>query len=85
MVRYLARPPYDFDTSPQTGTRDPATLVAEAVADHLLDHLAEMERRLAERPTIPDQWHGLMATADADRLRTLHRDRPGRGDPATCA
>jgi hypothetical protein len=36
------------------------------VTDHLLDHLAELECRLAGLPTIPDQWHGRMATTDAD-------------------
>ena len=36
------------------------------VADHLLDHLAELECRLANQPTIPDQWHGRMITTPAD-------------------
>jgi len=39
------------------------------VADHLLDHLAEIECRLADLPTLPDQWHGRMITADADFAR----------------
>lgn len=36
------------------------------VADHLLDHLAEIECRLAGHPTIPDEWHGRMITSHAD-------------------
>ncbi|HEY2672891.1 MAG TPA: hypothetical protein VGJ07_21295 [Rugosimonospora sp.] len=39
------------------------------VADHLLDHLAEMECRLAGQPAIPDRWHGRKATTDADFAR----------------
>jgi DinB superfamily len=108
MVRYLTRRRYENDTPPQTDTRDPATLVEEAVADvvaraeswlgwdgqpalregnvwtphkvlrrvtdHLLDHLAELECRLAQRPTIPDRWHGRMATTDADFARFTEID-----------
>lgn len=36
------------------------------VADHLLDHLAEIECRVAGRPTLPDRWHGRMVTTHAD-------------------
>ncbi|HZR52682.1 MAG TPA: hypothetical protein VFB06_24610 [Streptosporangiaceae bacterium] len=36
------------------------------VADHLLDHLAEIECRLAGVATMPDRWHGRMVTTDAD-------------------
>jgi len=36
------------------------------VADHLLDHLAEIQARLAEQPTEPDTWHGSMVTTAAD-------------------
>lgn len=36
------------------------------VADHLVDHLAEMEARLAGVPTIPDHWHASATTTDAD-------------------
>jgi hypothetical protein len=39
------------------------------VADHLLDHLAEIECRLAGQPTLPDRWHGRMVTTDADCAR----------------
>ena len=44
------------------------------VADHLLDHLAEIECRLAGRPTIPDRWHGRMVTTDADFARFTEID-----------
>ncbi|MFI2612609.1 hypothetical protein [Kitasatospora sp. NPDC018619] len=36
------------------------------IADHLLDHLAELEARLAGEPTEPDHWHGSRATTPAD-------------------
>jgi hypothetical protein len=36
------------------------------VADHLIDHLAEIEARLSGVPTIPDQWHGSASTTPAD-------------------
>jgi hypothetical protein len=44
------------------------------VADHLLDHLAEIECRLAGHPTIPDRWHGRMVTTDADFARFTEID-----------
>jgi hypothetical protein len=36
------------------------------VADHLVDHLAELEARLAGRTTEPDAWHGSMVTTPGD-------------------
>jgi hypothetical protein len=36
------------------------------VTDHLLDHLTEIECKLAGQPTVPDQWHGRMVTTAAD-------------------
>jgi hypothetical protein len=39
------------------------------VADHLLDHLAELECRLAGLRTLPDGWHGRRVTTDADAAR----------------
>ena len=44
------------------------------VADHLLDHLTEIECRLAGRPTVPDHWHGRMVTTDADFARFTEVD-----------
>ncbi|GAA2565957.1 hypothetical protein GCM10010424_04130 [Streptomyces lienomycini] len=37
------------------------------VADHLIDHLAELEARLAGEETQPDHWHASTTTTDADR------------------
>ncbi|MFC8085797.1 hypothetical protein [Streptomyces sp. NPDC057340] len=37
------------------------------VADHLVDHLAELEARLAGEQTQPDHWHASLVTTDADR------------------
>src|SRR5690242_911256 len=36
------------------------------VADHLIDHLAEIEARVAGVPTIPDHWHASASTTPAD-------------------
>ncbi len=36
------------------------------VADHLVDHLAELDARVAGQPTEPDAWHGSMVTTPAD-------------------
>jgi hypothetical protein len=36
------------------------------VADHLVDHLAEFEARLAGIPTEPDRWHASAMTTAAD-------------------
>lgn len=36
------------------------------VADHMIDHLAEVEARLAGQPTIPDRWHASAITTSAD-------------------
>ncbi|BCJ35745.1 hypothetical protein Athai_32480 [Actinocatenispora thailandica] len=44
------------------------------VADHLIDHLAEIECRLAGVPTEPDRWHGRRLTLDADFARFTEAD-----------
>lgn len=44
------------------------------VADHLVDHLAEIECRLAGLPTLPDRWHGRRLTLDADLARFTEAD-----------
>lgn len=44
------------------------------VADHLLDHLAEIECRLSGQPALPDQWHGRMVTVDSDFARFTEID-----------
>ncbi|MEV0096688.1 hypothetical protein [Streptomyces sp. NPDC050738] len=36
------------------------------VADHLVDHLAEVEARLAGEETQPDHWHASATTTPAD-------------------
>jgi hypothetical protein len=36
------------------------------VTDHLIDHLAEIEARLAGVPTVPDRWHASAITTPAD-------------------
>jgi hypothetical protein len=36
------------------------------VTDHLIDHLAELEARLAGQSAEPDRWHASMVTTQAD-------------------
>ncbi|MEU5718605.1 hypothetical protein AB0G71_23055 [Streptomyces sp. NPDC020403] len=43
------------------------------VADHLIDHLAELEARLAGEETQPDHWHASAVTTPAD-LAPFTRD-----------
>ncbi|TYB49459.1 hypothetical protein [Actinomadura chibensis] len=44
------------------------------VADHLVDHLAEVEARLAGRPTVPDGWHASASTTPADLAAFTQED-----------
>ena len=44
------------------------------MSDHLLDHLAELECRLAGLDTVPDTWHGRAVTTDADFARFTEVD-----------
>lgn len=36
------------------------------LSDHLLDHLAELEARVAGQPPLPDHWHASAVTTPAD-------------------
>ena len=40
--------------------------VIRRMADHLIDHLAEVEALLGGAPTIPDHWHGSLVTFASD-------------------
>ncbi|MEV4046279.1 hypothetical protein [Streptomyces sp. NPDC049744] len=44
------------------------------VADHMVDHLAELEARLAGEETQPDHWHASLVTTDADHARFTAED-----------
>ena len=44
------------------------------IADHLVDHLAEVEALLAGARTEPDLWHGSLVTTDADWARFTELD-----------
>lgn len=44
------------------------------VTDHLIDHLGEIECRLAGVPSLPDQWHGRTLTLDSDWARFTEAD-----------
>jgi hypothetical protein len=44
------------------------------IADHLLDHLAEIEATLAGQPTVPDTWHGRTVTLESDWARFTEGD-----------
>src|SRR5690606_14720703 len=63
--------------------------VLRRVADHLVDHLAAIEARLAGLDPLPDRWHGRRLTLDADWARFTEADldeaesRPRRPRPDT--
>lgn len=44
------------------------------VADHMLDHLAQLEAHLAGEPSLPDKWHGSSITTPADTARVTPED-----------
>ncbi|WP_036570389.1 hypothetical protein [Nocardioides sp. URHA0032] len=44
------------------------------IADHLVDHLAEVEALLTGVPTEPDRWHASLVTVDADWARFTEID-----------
>jgi DNA-binding transcriptional MerR regulator len=45
------------------------------IADHLVDHLAEVEAVLAGVETQPDAWHGSLVTLESDWARFTELDR----------
>jgi len=45
------------------------------IADHLIDHLAEVEAVLAGAETQPDAWHASLVTTEADWARFTELDR----------
>ena len=45
------------------------------IADHLVDHLAEVEAQLAGVETQPDAWHGSLLTFESDWARFTEGDR----------
>lgn len=45
------------------------------IADHLIDHLAEVEALLAGVDSQPDGWHGSLLTLEADWARFSEADR----------
>ena len=45
------------------------------IADHLVDHLAEVEALLAGVESQPDAWHGSLLTLDSDWARFSEADR----------
>jgi hypothetical protein len=44
------------------------------IADHLVDHVAEVEALLAGVPTEPDHWHASLVTVEADWARFTELD-----------
>ncbi len=44
------------------------------IADHLVDHLHEVEALLAGASPVPDEWHGRLVTMDCDWSRFTELD-----------
>lgn len=53
------------------------------VADHLIDHLAEVDALVAGVPTIPDHWHGSAITTPADTAPFTAEDLDEAGSRLT--
>jgi hypothetical protein len=60
-----------LDELPSTWTPHKAL---RRIADHLLDHLHEVEALLAGAEPMPDEWHGRLVTLDADWARFTELD-----------
>jgi hypothetical protein len=45
------------------------------IADHLVDHLAEIEALLAGGDAQPDHWHGSLISLESDQARFTEADR----------
>ncbi|HUZ38992.1 MAG TPA: hypothetical protein VMV17_21925 [Streptosporangiaceae bacterium] len=61
----------DMDGHPNTWTPHKAL---RRIADHLLDHLHQVEALLAGAEPLPDEWHGRRVTLDADWARFTEPD-----------
>lgn len=76
----LARTWHAWDGRPIAGTVDGKPSVwtpgkaLRRIADHLTDHLHEVEALLAGAEPVPDEWHGRMVTLDADWARFTELD-----------
>lgn len=76
----LARTWHAWDGRPIAATNDgmPNTWTPHKalrrIADHLLDHLHEVEALLAGAEPMPDEWHGRQVTLDADWARFTEPD-----------
>jgi hypothetical protein len=61
-----------WDDQPRTRTDAPFVdtphKAIRRVADHLVEHLAEVEARLADVATLPDHWRGSAVTTVADSI-----------------
>src|SRR5437870_2871210 len=44
------------------------------VADHMIDHLAQLEAHTAGVPSLPDRWHASAVTTPADLAPFLQED-----------
>jgi hypothetical protein len=44
------------------------------VGDHMIDHLAQLDARLAGVPSLPDEWHGSTVTTAADMAAFTRED-----------
>lgn len=44
------------------------------VTDHMIDHLAQMEARIAGVESFPDRWHASAITTDTDLVKFTQQD-----------
>jgi len=65
---------WDGAPRPVDGRRSTPHKAIRRVADHLVDHLAEIEARVAGQPTLPDGWHASAITTPADLVAFTAED-----------
>jgi hypothetical protein len=72
----LARTWLAWDGRPITGDGNVWTphKALRRITDHLIDHLGEIECRLAGVASLPDRWHGRTVTVDSDWARFTEAD-----------
>jgi hypothetical protein len=68
-------PAWDGDPRPVDDRVYTPHKAVRRVADHLVDHLAEVEARIAGEPSIADHWHASAITTVADRAPFTPDDR----------
>jgi hypothetical protein len=55
-----------WEADPRLGREYAPHKVIRRVTDHMIDHLAQFDARIAGGPSLPDEWHASSVTTQAD-------------------